>query len=48
MTTANERRLTDRIKFLETINDTQTATIERLQRETADQQRHIEILKGGK
>ena len=44
----NCKRLHDRITYLEGINKTQCETIERLQRETADMQRQIEIMKGGK
>jgi uncharacterized coiled-coil protein SlyX len=46
--TANERRLIEQVESLKTRNSTQEQTIQRLQRETADQQREIEILKGQK
>jgi uncharacterized coiled-coil protein SlyX len=46
--TANERRLADMVESLKARNDTQEKTIQRLQRETAQQQREIEILKGRK
>lgn len=46
--TANERRLSEMVESLKARNSTQEATIQRLQRETADQQRQIEILKGQK
>jgi hypothetical protein len=46
--TANERRLAEMVESLKARNDTQEKTIKRLQRENADQQRQIEILKGQK
>jgi len=48
MSDRNTQRLHDRITFLETINENQCKTIERLQAETASQARQIEILKGKK
>jgi hypothetical protein len=48
MSTANERRLAEMVESLKARNDTQEKTIKRLQRENADQQRQIEILKGQK
>jgi uncharacterized coiled-coil protein SlyX len=46
MTDRNAKRAADRIKYLEIINANQAETIERLQRETAQMQRQIEIFKG--
>lgn len=46
MSTANERCLADQIQSLKDRNDTQEVTIQRLQRENANQQRQIAILKG--
>jgi len=48
MSDRNTKRLSERITFLETINENQCKTIERLQAETASQARQIEILKGKK
>jgi len=48
MNTANERRLQATIDKQADQITTQEKIIERYQRETADQQRQIEILKGGK
>jgi len=48
MTTANDRRLQIIIDKQADQITTQAKIIERYQRETADQQRQIEVLKGGK